>query len=205
MAIQGGVGLRAEHADETRRELVRAARALLAERGYAATAVRDIADEARVTKGALYHHFGDKRGIFRAVHEAVEADLAKNIVEAAAAERSAAARLRRGSAAYLDACLEEPVRRILLLDGPSVLGWEEWRAIEARHVLGMITAVLDEMVSAHELDTDDTGTLAHVLLAALNEAAMIIAHASEPERARRRAGKTIETLLSRLTAEPATD
>src|SRR5690606_8160720 len=107
--------------------------ALFAERGYAGTATEEIVADAGITRGALYYHFADKADLFRAVFEELAAEVVARIDAAAAAARGGGASLRAGCHAWLDACLDPAVQRIVLLDGPSVLGWEEWRRIDARY------------------------------------------------------------------------
>ena len=131
------------------------------------------------TRGALYHHFADKRALFVAVFEAVEEDL----VAAAGATSSRHApleMLRNGLLGFLDASLTPEVQRILLIDGPAVLGWQEWRAIEARYGLGGIQAMLELAVADGSLATQPLEVLAHLLLATADEAALYIANAEDP-------------------------
>src|SRR5690349_11737183 len=128
----------------TRRALVAAARPLFAERGYGEVATEEVVQRAGVTRGALYHHFAGKQELFAAVYEEVERELTERIVRDVPLEGDPdpIGVLRRGMAAFLDACLEPEVQRIALLDAPSVLGWEAWRAVGERYGLGSIQAAL---------------------------------------------------------------
>ena len=139
-----GKGARAEQSGATRAALVAAARELFAERGYAGVGTEEIVRKARVTRGALYHHFEDKKDLFRAVHEELEAELAQTIgAQLAAGELTSAVELlRTGVRTFLDACTDRAVARIVLVDAPSVLGWREWREIDERHGLGLVIAGL---------------------------------------------------------------
>src|SRR5579871_3342306 len=127
-----------EYAEATRGALVDVARALFAERGYAGVSIDEIVQGARVTKGALYHHFADKQALFRAVLESIERDLAARMRERAANERTPWEQLGAACAAYLDACLERDVQRIVVLDAASVLGWATWCEIDRRYGLGVL-------------------------------------------------------------------
>src|SRR5881398_3481078 len=117
-APEGAKTLKEEHAEATRAALIASARALFAERGYAAVSIEEIVRRARVTRGALYHHFEDKADLFRAVFERVQ-----RLLDAASSQPDPARHLEVGCHAFLDACAEPDVQRIVLLDGPAVLGW----------------------------------------------------------------------------------
>jgi AcrR family transcriptional regulator len=188
----------AARAEATREALLQAARALFVARGYHATGTEEIVAAAAVgTRGALYHHFADKKALFRAVFERVEEDLL-----AAAAERprgsGALETLRTGLLAFLDASLTPEVQRVLLIDGPAVLGWQEWRALEERYGLGAIRALLEAAVAEGVLPAQPLAALAHVLLAAVDEAALFIANAEDPLAARAEAVAVVGALLDGL-------
>src|SRR5205807_8475708 len=126
----------------TRAAVIGAARRLCAERGFAATATDDILEEASVSRGAMYHHFRNKEDLFEAVYEAVDADLTEKILVASMAGREPLKQLRLGFDAFLEHCTDPEVQRIVLLDGPTVLGWEKWHEIDERHTFGLIHAAL---------------------------------------------------------------
>jgi AcrR family transcriptional regulator len=191
----------AERSETTQRALLDAARALFAERGFAGTGREDIAERAGVTRGALYHHFGSKERLFRAVVEELEQGLMQRVVEASMQERDAFERLRVGCLAFLDACMDPAVRRIVLLEAPAVLGWDEWRAIDAQYGLAAVKMGLQEAMEAGRIGAAPLEPLAHMLLGAMNEAALIVANAKQPKRARAEVGRTVEIVLQRL-AEP---
>jgi AcrR family transcriptional regulator len=160
-----------ERSSATQEALVRAARALFAS-GYHATPSEDVVAKAGVTSGALYHHFGDKRGLFRAAFDAVEKELAVRIGKAASAGKDPWKRLERGVAEYLRACTEKEVRQIILVDGPSVLGWDEWREADAAHHLRPLAAALASAMHAGFIERRPALPLARVLLGALTEAGL---------------------------------
>ena len=171
----------AERSEATRGKLIAAARTLFARRGYAAVGTEEIVRKARVTRGALYHHFEDKRDLFRAVHEQVEEEVTETI----------AAELARGGAddpidvmigsarTFLDLCADEQVARIALIDAPAVLGWAEWREVEERYGLGLLTVALEGAMEADALRRQPVRPLAHFLLAGMIEAGMVVAHAKD--------------------------
>src|SRR4051794_11490077 len=133
---------REERATATRERLLRAARELFAERGYAEVGTEELVRRAEVTRGALYHHFKDKRDLFRAVHEQMEEELAGKIGSKLAGIDDPEELLRVGIGSFLDSVTDPAVMRITLRDAPAVLGWAEWREIDAKYGLGLITAGL---------------------------------------------------------------
>lgn len=195
-------GVRQQQAEATRQRIVTAARQLFGRQGYHATGTNEIVEAAGVgTRGALYHHFADKAALFRAVFEEVEVDLGARAAVALTGT-TWFERLGQGLHAFLDASLDPEVRRIVLLDGPAVLGWDAWREIEARHGLGAIEHMLTEGGNDGSISVDDAGAMAHLLLSAVDEAALFIAHADDTARARARAGRSLDTLLQGLTLRP---
>lgn len=190
--------LRDEHAEITRRELIVAARALFSRRGYAKTGVDEIAARARVTRGALYHHFRGKKELFRAVFEEVQGDLRDTVARGAAAQTDAWERMRTSLRIFLDACTKPGIQRILLEDGPAVLGWAEWREIDARYFMGGMIAALEELIDAGRMRPLDASVLGHVILAAVTEAAMMLADADDVDATRREAERTIDALFEGL-------
>ena len=190
----------AERSEATRAGLVAAARPLFAERGFAGVGTEEIVRAAGVTRGALYHQFADKRELFAAVFEQVEAEVTMSTARAAVASGAAdpLAVLRVGAVAWLDACSDPEVQRIILLDGPAVLGWDGWREIAQRYGLGLVENELREAIEAGVLEPQPTRALAHVLMGAIDEAALYIATADDQAAARAEAGAVLDRLLSVL-------
>ncbi|MEO3976603.1 TetR/AcrR family transcriptional regulator [Streptomyces sp. CAU 1734] len=185
----------------TRAALVSAARALFAERGYAGVGTEEIVRAAGVTRGALYHQFRDKTDLFDATVRTVEAELTERIagqVMTDAADPVGA--LKAGARAFLDAFAEPDVERILLLDAPGVLGWRRWREIGQEHGLGVITAALEAALAGGATAGRPVPPLAHILLGALDEAALMVAHADDPEAARAEMTEALEHLVDGLLA-----
>ena len=198
-------GRQAARSAATRGALVGAARELFAARGYADVGTEEIVRTAGVTRGALYHQFTDKRDLFEAVVEAVEADLmtalGPRIADAVAAGDPLGA-LRAGSAAFLDLCRDPAVERITLIDAPVVLGWERWRELGQQYALGMVDGVLAAAVQAGQLDVQPTRPLAHLLIGAIDEAALYVARAADPDVARSEMLAGIGLLLDGLRVRP---
>jgi AcrR family transcriptional regulator len=192
----------AERSEATRGALVTAARDLFADRGYAGVGTEEIVQAAGVTRGALYHHFDGKQKLFEAVYEQIEAELAERIAAGAIAANASSplAAMRAGAEMFLVACTEPEVQRIALLDGPSVLGWDRWREIATEHGLGLIEATLQAAVDGGAIEQQPVRPLAHVLMGALDEAAMVVARAEDPEAMRSAMGRTFDSLLAGLSA-----
>jgi AcrR family transcriptional regulator len=188
----------AERRSATRRALLGAGRDLFAERGFAGAGQEDIVERAGVTRGALAHHFGTKLGLFRAVLESIQVELAEHIATAAMLGDEPNAQLRLGCMAFLDSALDPAVRRIVLLDAPAVLGWQAWREMDNAHGLGLVSEALVHCMDAGDMPRRPVQPLAHILLAALNEAAMLVANADDPVATRVIVGHEVEHLLSSL-------
>jgi AcrR family transcriptional regulator len=178
--------------------LIAAAQRLFGERGYAAVGTEEIVREAGVTRGALYHHFGGKRDLMEAVYEKTEAELTREIAERAMTGSSPIEAMRAGTEMFLERCLEPEVQRIALLDAPSVLGWDRWREIGSEQGLGLVEASLKAAMEAGEIVEGPVKPLAHVLMGALDEAAMLVARADDPDRMREQVGATLNRLLDGL-------
>jgi AcrR family transcriptional regulator len=188
-----------ERSEATRAALVRAGRELFGERGYADVGTEEIVARAGVTRGALYHPFADKRDLFRAVLEELEQDVIRRLGEQVVAKSpSAAAALEATMSAWLDVCEEPDVQRIMLLDAPGVLGWEEWREIGHRYALGEAMALLEAAMEAGDLARQPVRPLAHVVVGALDEAALFVARAEDRATARAEMTGVLERLVSGL-------
>jgi AcrR family transcriptional regulator len=189
-----------ERSAATRAALLAAARELFAEHGFGEVGTEAIVQAAGVTRGALYHQFADKTALFAAVFEALETDLARQLIEqiAATGTDDPMAELEIGVRAWLDACEQPAVQQIVLLDAPAVLGWERWREIGLRHGRGLVEAVLSAAMERGQIARQPAGALAHALLGALDEAALYIARAEDPAAARAEMELVIGHLLRGL-------
>jgi AcrR family transcriptional regulator len=170
----------------------------LREREVAGGAMEEVVAAAGVTRGALYHHFRDKRDLFRAVYERSERDIVAGIAAEAHGLDDPWAALVAGVRSYLEACTDPRLVRIVLIDAPAVLGWREWRAIGHEHALGMTSAALGGAMEAGVLRRADVEPLAHLLMAALSEAGMLVADADDPWAARETVERAVVGLLEGL-------
>lgn len=168
----------------TKAALVAAARELFAARGFAAVPADEIVRVAGVTRGALHHHFQDKRGLFQVVLEEIEREVTAEVAAALAVAPDFGTAMLAALEAFLDACARADVRRILLTDAPAVLGWAAWREIDARHGLGLIIGMFDQAVKDGLLAPQPVEVLAQLVLSAVIEAALLIANAADPVTAR---------------------
>lgn len=167
--------------ETTQAALLAAARPLFAERGFADVPADEIVRAAGVTRGALHHHYTDKRGLFRAVFEQVETEITQELADIIVAGGDGEL-LPRALAAFLDICERTDVRQIAMTDAPAVLGWQTWREIEAHYGLGLLTALL---ANAPVVDKSRPApVLAQIVLSAVVEGALLVAHAEDPAAAR---------------------
>jgi AcrR family transcriptional regulator len=191
---------KAEQSDATRKALIAAARNLFAERGYADVGTEEIVRAAGVTRGALYHHFEGKRELLEAVYVEIEGEVTQKIAEGAlagAAEDPVGA-MQAGAAAFLEHCTEPEVQQIVLHDAPAALGWERWREIATEHGLGLIEATLSAGMETGAIRPAPARPLAHVLLGALDEAAMVVARAEDPAQAKAEMLQILDAVLAGL-------
>ena len=191
----------AERSEATRTARIATARRLFAGRGYAAVGTEEIVRAAGVTRGALYHHFAGKRELFEAVYEEVESGLMQQISTTvlSSAEDPLQA-LHAGAEAFLDACEDPAVQRIALVDAPSVLGWERWREIGMRYGLGLVQASVQAAIEAGQIEQQPVVPLAHLLLGAIDEGAMLIARAHDSGATRREVGASVARFIDALSA-----
>ncbi len=198
-AVEGGTR-QAERSEATRGALVATARKLFAARGYAAVGTEEVVRGAGVTRGALYHHFDDKRDLFRAVYEDLEQELVRSIGEAMGSAHDPWALLVTGMRKWLEACADPAVMRISLIDAPAVLGWQEWREVSARYGLELVSLGLGGAMEAGVLRRQPVKPLANLLLGAMSEAGMVVAEAAGDEAAREEVEKALLALMEGLRA-----
>jgi AcrR family transcriptional regulator len=189
---------KAEQSEATRNALLEVARELFAEHGYSGVSTEEIVRRAGVTRGALYHHFRDKKDLFAAVVEGVEQDVVERIAQQALGEQDPWQQQLRAIGAYLDVCLDPAVERIVLVDAPSVLGLAAWREIEARYGLALVRAGLENLVTAGLIEPQPVEPLAHLVLGALAEGGLLITRSEDRQAARKQVGESVERLLSGL-------
>lgn len=194
-----------ERSAATRDALIAAARRLWGQRGYAEVGTPEIATAAGVTRGAMYHQFADKAALFRQVVESVEQDVMARMgtLVAGSGATTPADAIRAAVDAWLEVSGDPEVRQLMLLDAPSVLGWAGFRDVAQRYSLGMTEQLLTEAIRAGQLPKQPVRPLAHVLIGALDEAAMLIATADDPKRMRRETRQVLHRLIDGMLHEPA--
>ena len=191
---------RAEHASDTRDALIASARRLFAAQGYDGTGTEQIVADARVTRGALYHHFRDKADLFRAVMAEAAGDVATRLIDEqlAADAESPLAEIREGVSAFLDVCVGGDFQRIVLVDGPRVLGSDAWEDLVERYGRSILEEWLARCVQAGDLDPVPVRSLARLLIAMLTEASLAIARAADPAAERAELGEVLDRMLAGL-------
>jgi len=182
---------RERNADSTRAALLGVARKLFASRGYPDVSVDEIVQAARVTKGALYHHFKDKLEVFRAVVVEIEEEIRKRLQKAAARPGDGMAQLRAACHEYLDACILDEVGRVVVLDSPAALGWSDRCRLNLEYEVGFFVERL-RVVRGEDPALEPT---AQMLVGALNVAGRVIAQAENRRAARAQVGETIDRLI----------
>ena len=191
---------RSEQAQATRERLIAAARRMFAQTGYHATGTPELVAAASVTRGALYHHFRDKEHLF----EAVFLETAQELFDAASAEVGPLSgdrwrQLQQGLQTYLRLIAQSrEIQRILLVDGPSVLGWPKWRELQSAFSLGSLIESVGYLIEGNVIRPLSPLAGAHLILAALNEAALMISHSETPEATRLEVGEVLQRLVAGL-------
>lgn len=190
----------AERTEATRGRLIATARRLFAEKGFAATSTEEILAEAAVSRGALYHHFPSKTDLFQAAFEAVEDELTTQVLQVAtgSGETDPIRILEVGFDAFLDQCTNPEVQRIVMLDGPTVLGWDRWHELDERYAFGTIKTVLTVAADTGRIQQSAIDPLSHLLLGAVMQAGMVVARADDPLAAKRAMTDTFGGLVSAL-------
>jgi AcrR family transcriptional regulator len=196
------VSKRAEQGQATRDRLVEVATRLFAERGFEGTSIEAVLDEAGVSRGSLYHHFASKEALFEAAFQAVEERIGQEILVAAAdvpgAFEDALISLRTGALEWIRLAGDPVVQRIVLIDAPAVLGWERWRELEEQNALGTIKFAMQTASEQGRVRPELVDTYAHMLLATVNEFALMIARSDDQADATHTAEAAVDEILAKL-------
>ena len=187
--------------ERTHQRLLATARRLFAVDGYGDTGTPALVEAAGLTRGALYHHYADKKALFRAVVEEIEREILAEIEARATAETDPWRGLLAGCHAFLDVCQRPDVRRILLQDAPAVLGWAAWRAIDADYGVGSLDAGVRACQDAGYFEGLPARAVTHLVSGALNEAVFLIADSDDPQAVRAEIDLTLERLLAGLAGQ----
>jgi len=189
---------RAAQGQATRGQLIEVATRLFAERGYEDTSIEAVLAAAGVSRGALYHHFAGKDALFEAVMKSVEDRINAELAMAIGGARDPVGALTAAALAWVDLAGDPVVQRVVLIDAPSVLGWERWRGMGEEGTLAAMRAMLKEVSDSGHLAAELVGPFAHMILAALDEIALVIARAKDSEAAKAEGRVAVGALLSRL-------
>lgn len=190
-----------ERREATRAALIDAGRELFATRGYEAVATADVVREAGVTRGALYHHFEGKRGLFKAVFESIEQSLVEDFASSGLTGDDPLSALSAGIDTFLELSLDLELQQITLLDAPAVLGWEEWHEVQTRYGLAILEAGLGAAMEAGQIQRVPLTELANAMLGALIEGALYVARADDPGAARRQMSDVLRAMLLGLATD----
>jgi AcrR family transcriptional regulator len=189
---------RQEYAETTRAAIVQAAIERFAVSGFANTSIDAVAESARVTKGAVYHHFKDKADLFEAAFVVMEERLTARVTAGVEGIEDPWELMARGIDLFLAECTEADFRQIALLEAPGALGWARWKQIEEHYFLGLVAAALDGLVEAGHIDIPSGEVTARMVLAAMAEAGLAVAEAPDPATERQRVGALVMRLLAGL-------
>lgn len=182
----------------TKAHILVTATPMFAKRGYSGTALNDIAEKAGVTTGAIYYHFGDKKGLFRAVAEAVEQSILDEITRLVPVDELTWETFELGVVAALDVCARPTIQRIIFVDAPTVIGLRQWREIEMNYAFGMFKQMLAALSSTNELAVKDVDLASQILLGAIIEAAQAVADAPNKTKSLSNAKSMIVQMLQAL-------
>ena len=191
--------LRDRYAENTRQTLFDTALRLFAERNYTDLSAEEIVRTAGLTRGALYHHFDGKRGLFEAVFEHIESQAAERIAAAIDSVTEPMARVETGVAEFLHVCAEDTYRHIVLSQGPIALNWQRWRELDQRHLGILVLGAVRELLASGLVKPYPPELIAGAFHGALTELALTIAETGDPQRARTQAESLVRDLFDGLT------
>jgi AcrR family transcriptional regulator len=189
---------RAAQGRATREQLIEVATRLFAEHGYEDTSIEAVLAAAGVSRGALYHHFAGKDALFEAVVHSVEDRITVEMTAAISGVQDPVEVLHVGALMWIDLAGDPVIQRIILTDGPAVLGWERWRTMNEQGTYGQTRALMQAVADAGQLPQHLVGPFAHMVLAAIDEMAVVIARADDPAAALAEGRVAVEELLRRL-------
>ena len=195
---QAAPGKRAAQGRATRDQLIEVATRLFAEHGYEGTSIEAVLSAAGVSRGALYHHFAGKEALFEAVVSAVSEQVTVELAEAVRGCADPLDAMRTAAIAWIDLAADPVIQRVVLVDAPSVLGWDRWRAMDDGRTLGAMRAMLQAISDSGRLPAELVGPFSHMILAALDEIVMVIARAPDSTAAVAEGRMAVQALLDRL-------
>ncbi len=193
-------GKRAAQGRATRGQLIEVATRLFAEHGYEGTSIEAVLSAAGVSRGALYHHFAGKEALFEAVVAAVSDQVTAELAETIQDSADPVDALRTAALAWIDLAADPVIQRVVLVDAPSVLGWDRWRAMDDGRTLGALRAMLQAVSDSDggRLPSELVGPFSHMILAALDEIVLVVARSPDSAAAVAEGRMAVEALLDRL-------
>jgi AcrR family transcriptional regulator len=195
---QDAPGKRAAQGRATRGQLIEVATRLFAEHGYEGTSIEAVLSAAGVSRGALYHHFAGKEALFEAVVSAVSAQVTVELTEVISGCADPVDALRTAALAWISLAADPVIQRVVLVDAPSVLGWDRWRAMDDGRTLGALRALLQAVSDTGRLPAELVAPFSHMILAALDEIVMVVARAPDSTPAVAEGRMAVEALVDRL-------
>ena len=191
-----------ERGQATRAHLIDVATRLFAEHGYDGTSIEAVLAESGASRGSLYHHFQGKDALFWAVLEGIAVRIGAAVADAERGAQDPVAALRAGSLAWMRLAADPVIAQTVLIDAPAVFGWQRWRELDEENSLGFIRAALEYAAEAGRIDRRHVDAFAHIVLAAANEAAQMIARADDPAAALSAGESAFADFLDRLLGDP---
>jgi AcrR family transcriptional regulator len=195
---QAASGKRAAQGRATRGQLIEVATRLFAEHGYEGTSIEAVLSAAGVSRGALYHHFAGKEALFEAVVSAVSEQVTVKLTETVQGCADPLDAMRTAALAWIDLAADPVIQRVVLVDAPSVLGWDRWRAMDDGRTLGAMRVMLQAISDSGRLPAELVGPFSHMILAALDEIVLVIARAPDSKAAVGEGRMAVQALLDRL-------
>jgi AcrR family transcriptional regulator len=195
---QTAPGKRAAQGRATRGQLIEVATSLFADHGYEGTSIEAVLAAAGVSRGALYHHFAGKEALFAAVLSAISDRVTAEVSEAIRDCTDPVEALHTAALAWIDLAGDPVIQRVMLVDAPSVLGWEQWRAMDEGRTVAAMRSMLQAVSDSGRLPQELVEPFSHMMLAALDEAAMVVARAPDSRAAAAGSRQAVEEFLNRL-------
>jgi AcrR family transcriptional regulator len=195
---RAATGKRAAQGRATRGQLIEVATRLFAEHGYEGTSIETVLSAAGVSRGALYHHFAGKEALFEAVVSAVSERVTAELIEVIRDCADPVDAMHAAGLGWISLAADPVIQRVVLVDAPSVLGWDRWRAMDDGRTLGALRALLQAVSDSGRLPSELVAPFSHMILAALDEIVMVVARAPDSTAAVAEGRMAVEALLDRL-------
>ena len=192
------VDKRVENGRKTTIKLLKIARRMFSKRGYGDTSMEEIVQKANVTRGALYHHFSGKKGLFVRVFEDALTDVVKRVEKPQGEDLNTWEKLLASTHAYLNACIDPELQQIILIDAPAILGWDVWRRVDEEKSLHILKGLLTKLMEEEVIESMPVDALAHIISGAVNESVLWIAQSEDPQKALEEVWSTMKSMMNCL-------